>query len=260
MTPGEHLVLIGQEPDTLETRALGFQLRDTITILLPGPKTLFAFLFRAPLNGTVADNVLKHGCGGLQIDRCRVFTDWQESDRPPSWKRSGHTAKPDADKIAAPPGQGIVCHPKGRWPSNLVLVHGPGCVRTGEKKIRSSSFPTISSPTVLGVINDDGWKPKPTYHPGFADSEGKETVAAWDCQPDCPVGMLDGKSGNRRSAGLYPSDSREDGDRNTYRVGLGKQGPLYEDVGGASRFYPQFPDLPAALDWLTRLALLPGEP
>ena len=32
-------------------------------------------LARKPLEGTVAQNVLKHGCGGLNIDGCRVGTD-----------------------------------------------------------------------------------------------------------------------------------------------------------------------------------------
>ncbi len=76
-------------------------------------------VFRKPLDGTLASNVLTHGCGALNIDRARTFTDW--SDRPDSWKRSGHSAQPDAEKIAAPPGQGIVCDPRGRWPKNAVL-------------------------------------------------------------------------------------------------------------------------------------------
>jgi DNA modification methylase len=67
---------------------------------------------------TVAANVLEHGVGALNIDGCRVGTDW--SDRPDSWKRSGHSANPDADKIAAPPGNGINCHNLGRWPANII--------------------------------------------------------------------------------------------------------------------------------------------
>ena len=30
---------------------------------------------RKPLDGTVAQNVLKHGVGGINIDECRVETD-----------------------------------------------------------------------------------------------------------------------------------------------------------------------------------------
>lgn len=60
----------------------------------------------------------------LDIDAGRVATDW--SERPESWKRSGHSAQPDADKIAAPPGQGIECNPLGRWPANVVLDESAG--------------------------------------------------------------------------------------------------------------------------------------
>jgi site-specific DNA-methyltransferase (adenine-specific) len=84
-------------------------------------------LARKPLSGTVAANVLAHGTGAINIDGCRVPTDWNEPDRPDSWKRSGHTADADADKIAAPPGNGIECHPGGRWPPNVLLTHDANC-------------------------------------------------------------------------------------------------------------------------------------
>jgi site-specific DNA-methyltransferase (adenine-specific) len=89
------------------------------------PSAEFWWLARKPFKGTLVDNVLAHGCGCLNVDACRVSTDWTE--RPPSWHASGHSAKPEADKIAAPPGIGIQCHPAGRWPANLVLVHAEGC-------------------------------------------------------------------------------------------------------------------------------------
>ena len=85
------------------------------------PSAEFWVLCRKPLDGTIVANVLAHGTGGINIDGCRVATDW--SDRPDSWKRSGHTAKPGADKIAAPPGIGIECHDLGRWPANTLLSH-----------------------------------------------------------------------------------------------------------------------------------------
>jgi len=89
------------------------------------PSAEFWWLARKPFKGTLVDNVLTHGCGCLNVDSCRVSTDWTE--RPPSWHASGHSAKPEADKIAAPPGIGIQCHPAGRWPANLVLSHDAEC-------------------------------------------------------------------------------------------------------------------------------------
>lgn len=84
-------------------------------------------LVRKPCDGTTTATFERWGTGGLEIDACRISTDWNEPDRPESWKRSGHSAKPDAEKIAAPPGRGIECHPAGRWPANVVLSHSEAC-------------------------------------------------------------------------------------------------------------------------------------
>lgn len=86
-------------------------------------------IFRKPLEGTILENVRKWGCGAINIDGCRIYTDWNEADRPDTWKASGHTKKPEAKKIAAPPGRGIQCHPKGRYPANAVFIEGgrAGC-------------------------------------------------------------------------------------------------------------------------------------
>jgi hypothetical protein len=72
MLPGTHVIVIGQAKDAIRTRKQGLQLRDTVLILLPGPREVFAFLFRKPLEGTVAENILRYGTGGLWIDGCRV--------------------------------------------------------------------------------------------------------------------------------------------------------------------------------------------
>ena len=81
------------------------------------------WLIRKPISGKIIDNLLKYRTGSLNIDPSRVYTDWNEPDRPDSWKNSGFTSKPEAKKLIAPPGQGIECHPLGRWPANLLLSH-----------------------------------------------------------------------------------------------------------------------------------------
>jgi len=88
-------------------------------------------LVRKPFGGTVTGNVLAHGTGAINVDGCRIPTDWGEPDRPNSWKRSGHTHKPEAQKIAAPPGTGINCHTAGRWPANVTFSHLEGCTDQG---------------------------------------------------------------------------------------------------------------------------------
>lgn len=88
------------------------------------------WLVRRPLDGGLADNVLAHGVGGLNIDAGRIPRNWDE--RGDSWKRSGVSAKPDADKIAAPPGQGMILHPGGGWPSDIAFTHSWNCEEGGE--------------------------------------------------------------------------------------------------------------------------------
>lgn len=84
------------------------------------------WLIRKPLEGTLAENLLKWGTGAINIDAGRVPRNWDE--RGEAWKRSGVTAQPDAEKIAAPPGQGMILHPGGGWPANIVYTHSAACV------------------------------------------------------------------------------------------------------------------------------------
>jgi DNA modification methylase len=67
---------------------------------------------RKPLVGTVAENVLMHGTGAINVDGCRVETD-DDRSRPPgggsteNWRLTNRTEASDS-------------HPAGRWPANLI--------------------------------------------------------------------------------------------------------------------------------------------
>ena len=70
---------------------------------------------RKPLAGTVAENVLRHGTGGLNIDGCRVPTD-ESTVRPTgsvSLGASGGWANPNTRNVMG--GSDA-----GRWPANLI--------------------------------------------------------------------------------------------------------------------------------------------
>jgi hypothetical protein len=88
-------------------------------------------LVRKPLEGTLAENLLKWGTGAINIDVNRIPRNYaDEPDRPESWRKSAHSAKPGAEKIAAPPGIGINLHPLGGWPANAIFSHGPSCTES----------------------------------------------------------------------------------------------------------------------------------
>ena len=65
------------------------------------------------------------------------------------------------------------------------------------------------------------------------------TISHWECAPGCPVASLDEQTGAVRSAGHYPTTYSESGGYTNGDIGRDTQGPLYNDKGGASRFYKQ---------------------
>lgn len=106
-----------------------------------------------PIRGTYVENAARFGVAGYWIDGARIFTDWNE--RSESWKRSD-SAKPDAEKIAAPPGVGINCHPQGRWPANVVLSHKDTYQLEGED-ICSEDCPVRLLDVQSGVRKSGSW-------------------------------------------------------------------------------------------------------
>lgn len=158
-------------------------------------------LARKPLAGTLADNLLRHGAGAINVDGCRVGTDWNEPDRPASWAQSGHSAKPEAEKIAAPPGVGMVLHPGGRWPPNAVFTHSAGCQRIG-----GGDIPVCAEDCPVRVLEQQS---------GVLTS-GK--------------GNFKGASSDGYQPSVYSTDNRPEG----------SQQVAYGDTGTAARFFPRF--------------------
>jgi DNA modification methylase len=98
---------------------------------------------RKPLTGTVAENVLEHGTGGLNIDGCRVGTETikhsQDRQSFQKWKElDGRKPK----EVENP----LPTFHTGRWPANLIhdgsnevtglfpVTHGAGTFRRGKKQ------------------------------------------------------------------------------------------------------------------------------
>ncbi len=206
------------------------------TALKPGQEPIL--MFRKPLAGTVASNVLAHGTGAINVDGCRVGTDWNEPDRPASWAASGHSAKPEADKIAAPPGIGMQLHPGGRWPTNAVLTHSASCRLVGSRDVLANGSIGAHTPaakkktvTAFGDFDARGaWQ-------AHGNGDGTETVAVYDCADDCPVRVLERQSGNL-SPGNHPKIRAGIGYGST-SVG-GEYAGRQTEGGTAARFFPRF--------------------
>jgi site-specific DNA-methyltransferase (adenine-specific) len=89
-------------------------------------------LCRKPVEGTIAQNVLTHGVGGIDIDGCRVeyASDYDKKhqediargqERATNGRMFGSsTTRSEASSLVM----------KGRWPSNLVFSHLPECTES----------------------------------------------------------------------------------------------------------------------------------
>ena len=95
-------------------------------------------LARKPLEGTVAQNVRKWGCGALAIDASRVGTD-EALVRPPVIR-----AKPRA--LGAGLGVGTQVEPLGRWPANVILDEEAGAELDAQSGNRPSTLTGRADP------------------------------------------------------------------------------------------------------------------
>ncbi len=197
-------------------------------------------LARKPLESTVAQNVLKYGTGGMNIDASRVGYQ-SEADR-----EGVKTIQGKSDRTGLY-GGGKGLHgglgysegnPQGRWPANVILTHHPACVRKGVKKVKN----------VGGVPKRETRK---DVHPSFTSDEytstvhhfgpdGYEETEDYTCHPDCPIRILDAQSGERPSGSAH---LLRRGATTGKGMGYGSSAKgnfldtTFGDTGGASRFF-----------------------
>jgi DNA modification methylase len=123
---------------------------------------------RKPLIGTVAENVLEHGTGGLNIDGCRVATDPSVDDP----RLGGHGAwttskEQSGDTVSLPRGT-VESSPLGRWPANLIH-DGSDEVVAGFPEAKSGGYPAEG--LQRSHVSTYG-KPNKTPPQRFTTSEG----------------------------------------------------------------------------------------
>jgi site-specific DNA-methyltransferase (adenine-specific) len=83
-------------------------------------------LARKPLEGTVAQNVQVHGCGGLAIDASRVEVIGKKSEG--GRTSGGVTSTSDTRAIGAGIKSGSNDDGLGRWPANVILDEDAGAI------------------------------------------------------------------------------------------------------------------------------------
>ena len=225
----------------------GFQIRDTImwiygsgfpkshnvgakvdgwdgwgTALKPAHEPIV--MARKPLEGTVADNVLKHEVGALNIDATRIgnevlpaiSTKTETTDI--GWEKAGYTT---AERT-------------GRWASNVMFNHAENCELVGEKEDirqggeRTKTFGSEEEP-VSGGEGTGGTMKEITKIP------------VWKCADGCPVKALDEQAPNKgnlfkkkRNKGTSggSGDSWTNGGK-----AAGEDNGFYDAPSGASKFF-----------------------
>jgi DNA modification methylase len=197
------------------------------------------WLIQKPIaEDTIAENVLKHGVGGLNIDASRVGT---ASDKPArsTSDRDGRQSHGFMSGIKADLKAQEEINSKGRFPSNFLMTHSPGCVRVGDKKVKGSNDPRKSG----GVLNSGGMfgvGENKRDVANFNNLDGTETVEAWDCDASCPVRLMDEQSGVSKSTGGKPKNNNERDLRMGRTSGFGATAGGIGDTGTASRYFKTF--------------------
>ena len=177
MKPGAHAVAICPVLEhhriTQRVEDSGFEIRDSILFL--GEPKLIVTLARVPLEGTVAQNVLKHGVGALNIDKCRIgFTSEKERERhSQEWDRNWKSRIIHYwdDQIGNHPGPKMEkgSGPKlaeGRWPANCILSKCPSIIEKFPTSIGARSQNNNSS---VNIYQGQSFNKSETRLDGFRE-------------------------------------------------------------------------------------------
>jgi DNA modification methylase len=165
------------------------------------PAVEFWYLVRKPCSEkTVAQNVLKHGTGGINIDGSRIGTERMGGQKIIASYGSNDIHFGGGEKRNK---EVKATEATGRFPSNLVLSHSDHCTEVDEM-----------------------------------DRHTHEVKHYWQCTLDCAVKMLDEQSGNLKSGALSPANNVREttgwsGGSKANRV----KSVFTANSGGASRFF-----------------------
>jgi hypothetical protein len=256
--PGSHVVRQGGHRTGLALEVEGSEIRDCVHVVTVAGVELW-WLARWPVEGTVTANVLKHGVGALNIDGCRISSGVDHAAKCASVV--GLTSNRSVNNYGEWTGERTDSYNSGgRWPPNLVFIHAEGCVRVGEREVKTGT--AYLQNKLVGAAGQGRYgdydasylkdMPPATY----GDAEGKETVPAYVCASGCPVAALDEMSGVLTTGAMRADVQRGKlGSHGVYGSsdGSGVGQAVEASSGGASRFFPCFESREEAVEWISRL-------
>jgi hypothetical protein len=199
--------------------------------------------FQKPYDGKPVQSITQHGAGSMWIDGGRIGTEYRLNGQKntTAWHGNQWSAKPQQSN-----GDFTAVH--GRWPANFCLQHHPDCERVGTRQVKGHAPESLPRKAGSELGQGSGWNAhqnvETATRPEYGDVSGHETVAAYECHPDCPVQALDAQAGE-----LAPSTATKrqrllpkfQGILNGGKAGVdanNKPSPDgYDDTGSASRFF-----------------------
>ena len=196
---------------------------------------------RKPMIGTVAQNLAAFGTGTINIDESRVGYQGLSIDEVHKQAGSpthGATMRGHVFGLGIKKEHEVKFHKEGRWPSNLILEHRPGCKQTGT--VTTRGIQKAAGVTGFG----DGRKGGYVLGTG-AEYGPEQTVGVWACVPGCPVPVLDAQSA---AMGMHSAGSQFEGfdyphTGNFVAYKIAGRSFRHGDAGNASsasRFFAQF--------------------
>ena len=180
---------------------------------------------RKPLSEkTVAQNVLKWGTGGINIDDSRIGR--AENDVSVAGSRTATFGTQET--ISGGDGSGgWEQNSGGRFPANLIFTHAEDCVEIG---VVEESYAINKTEEWTGF----GQKERPDYE----SSEQKVSTVLYECVDGCPVKELDEQSGVLKSGSMDSITKGYDPETfNTFGKQYSRRVVHKGDSGGASRFF-----------------------
>jgi len=196
-------------------------------------------LARKPLEKglSIAENILKWGVGGINIDASRIGLQKQDDkdlriiNRNIRENQDGWGMQDNKADIVQ------VLNENGRFPANIILTHHEDCECKGTKKVKGAIAVRENGASGFSGGLYKGAELGQNENFGYADKEGNETIENWDCHEDCPIRILDEQSGVSQSLSTKIGFTNPIEDNSFFYGMRNKVTVRHNDKGGASRFF-----------------------
>ena len=149
--------------------------------------------------GSVTQNVLKHGTGALNIDGSRIGTDEIPINKLESWSGFGQKERPAYTPTVS----------KGRWPANLILQHLDGCRCEGVKQVKPSNWICAEGCPVKALDEQSGVLQSP---PTYTRSVASGNLLVWGEGVGDKAGVESLNYGDRGASRFFKQVKADEGD------------------------------------------------